>query len=239
MIHIGICDDEKDFLTLEAKEIQYLMQRDYSELQYEITQYTSGKELLNSLLTNNIDLLFLDIELGKEDGLEVSRRVVQLNKEIKIVFVTSHDNLVFKTFISRPNGFIKKRVFRQEIDIVMSQIIAQMIEDNQIIEVGERKSPFKIYLNSIYCIDTYKHNLVIRLRLGEVVVRDKISRLLPILEEQHFVRISRGSVVNMKYILNINDSTITMINGNLIQINRNRVKEVHRIYNKYRGLIQL
>ena len=78
MYRIGICDDEIEFCT----EIEEYV-REYAEkekITVEIEIFTSGEALFETMKNENtIDLLFLDIELGGIDGVEVGHRAAWHN----------------------------------------------------------------------------------------------------------------------------------------------------------------
>ena len=62
---IAICDDEKIFLSdLEEKIYKIL-----SRLDHDVFPFTSAEELLAA--KSDFDIIFLDIEMGRQNGLSV------------------------------------------------------------------------------------------------------------------------------------------------------------------------
>ena len=73
MLKIAICDDEKvdrDRIRniLIATEIQWNME-------FYISQFSSGEEFLVSLMDSSYDIILLDIKMNGVDGIEVARRL--------------------------------------------------------------------------------------------------------------------------------------------------------------------
>ena len=56
-----------------------------------IEEAREGKEALEKVHTFDPDLIFMDIKLPEESGLEVSRRIRHFNPEVKIIILTSYD----------------------------------------------------------------------------------------------------------------------------------------------------
>ena len=56
------------------------------------------------------DIIFLDIEMGQEDGITVARRIRKIDKKVLIVYVTSHENYMMESFEIRPFRFLVKPV---------------------------------------------------------------------------------------------------------------------------------
>lgn len=71
MIYIAICDDEKIILERIRQFVQDFFRA--KNIQVRISLYLSGEELLRS--ERQMDILFLDIQMGKMDGMETARRM--------------------------------------------------------------------------------------------------------------------------------------------------------------------
>jgi PleD family two-component response regulator len=61
---------------------------------YEVRTFTSGKEALNYLSDNSVDLVLLDYEMPHMTGYEVliAIRTNQYNKKIPVIFLTAETN---------------------------------------------------------------------------------------------------------------------------------------------------
>ena len=86
MLHIAICDDEKNF-------VQYLtdLLNRYSKetgRDIKITPYYDGMELIEKYDTT-IDLIFLDIRMKLVNGLHAAERIRQRDERVGIIFLTT------------------------------------------------------------------------------------------------------------------------------------------------------
>ena len=91
MLQIGIVDDEQIYrekhydIVIEAlKKYGFDAKVECYEKVIEVSQ--------------ELDILFLDIELGKESGIQLARKFDSLKSKTIIVFVTSHDKYVMDSF---------------------------------------------------------------------------------------------------------------------------------------------
>ena len=99
MYEIAICDDIPQICEEVHRLVsEQLLKRD---IDIRIHTYTSGQALFDAGMV--FDILFLDIELGQESGLEVARDY-PYKQETRIIFLTSHVE-------EMPNGY-KVRAFR-------------------------------------------------------------------------------------------------------------------------------
>jgi DNA-binding NarL/FixJ family response regulator len=107
MIKIGIIDDNS-FLITAAKEKLSL----YDEFEIKLSA-NDGEELLEKLNKNHsLDLLLMDIEMPKMDGIEATFQVKQKYPQIKIIMLTVFDNdeNIFKAIKAGADGYFLKEV---------------------------------------------------------------------------------------------------------------------------------
>lgn len=71
MIHIAICDDEREMSEKIREMVSEFFRRKNMEIA--IAQFSSGEELLN--YDKTIDILFLDIQMKDINGIETAREL--------------------------------------------------------------------------------------------------------------------------------------------------------------------
>lgn len=118
---IGICDD----LPIVRKQIADGISRFATKrnISIEFIYFASGAEVLNS--TKEIDILFLDIELGDLDGIFVMNKLIKMNTVWRIVFVSSHEEKVFDAFSLKTRGFIRKPATDKDIEHIMDALVQE------------------------------------------------------------------------------------------------------------------
>ena len=86
---IAICDDD---LVLNRKLHQFIFET-YHDIDLRIDEYRSGEEFLQKISTSKLtyDLLLLDIEMDRVNGITVAKELKQLSPKTFVVFITSHD----------------------------------------------------------------------------------------------------------------------------------------------------
>jgi len=81
---ILICEDELNVLKL--------MNTILSKADYQIFTAEDGKQALEQAVEKDPDVILLDIRMPKIDGLEVARRIREINKKVKIIFLTGFES---------------------------------------------------------------------------------------------------------------------------------------------------
>ena len=115
MINIAICDD--DIVTTSKIEnmLQNIAKRNFIQTDTEV--FWNGESLAESVkAVNYFDIIFLDIEMGAEDGITVARKIRQIDKNVLIIYVTSHENYMKESFEVRPFQFLVKPVSERQME---------------------------------------------------------------------------------------------------------------------------
>ncbi len=107
MIKIAIVDDNSFLIKTTQEKLSF-----FEDLSLKFTA-VNGIDLLEKLENNhNIDLILMDIEMPKMNGIEATNCVKQKYPQIKIIMLTVFDNdeNIFKSIKSGADGYLLKEV---------------------------------------------------------------------------------------------------------------------------------
>ena len=130
-MRIGMCDDQKIFLKQMRQIIDKYME--FRKIPYSIVEFSGGEELLAYDL--QLDILFLDIEMSGIDGLETAKRyqVKYNNGNTKIIFLTSHNELMSKGYIVKAFRFLLKPVEKEALKEAIESAIDEFSTDEVLV----------------------------------------------------------------------------------------------------------
>ncbi|MGM0503836.1 MAG: response regulator transcription factor [Bacteroidota bacterium] len=86
---ILIVDDNKQFI----EAFKFLLQENFADRIEEIFEASNGAECLDILKRNAIDIVFMDLEMPVMNGIEATRKIIDLYRNIKVVAVSFHSEL--------------------------------------------------------------------------------------------------------------------------------------------------
>ena len=75
-----------------------------------ITGFNRPSEALEYAQVNRIALAFLDIEIGKTNGLELCRTLLSINPRTNVVYLTAHVEYSFDAWSTGASGFLLKPI---------------------------------------------------------------------------------------------------------------------------------
>lgn len=80
-----------------------------------LVQFAKPSIALQYVRSNQVDVAFLDIELGSINGLVLAKNIKDIQPEIHIIFVTSHQQYAVDAFQIHATGYLMKPVTAQDI----------------------------------------------------------------------------------------------------------------------------
>ena len=215
MINIVFCDDNTEFMNLLAIEVKRLFNGfvlQNNEFKYRC--FADGNSLVSYGHKQKIDVAFLDIDMKVMDGFQIAQRLLELNEDVLIVFVSAYDQYVYDVFEFSPVAFIRKSCLNTELERVVKRV-ANIIDDTNsrmgINTTEEGKVSIKskdiVYINSIgnYCYIRMANS-------KQYSVRDTLSNLENLLSNKGFYRVHSAYLINLHHIQRI-ERNVTVIMG--------------------------
>lgn len=115
-----LCVDDEPIVLEELRELVE-KQPDVES----VSGFLSPKEALHWAETNEPDAAFLDINMGRMDGLMLARRLREKRPECAIVFVTGYSEYAVNAFELHAEGYLMKPAtvedVRRELDYIKSK----------------------------------------------------------------------------------------------------------------------
>lgn len=189
-----------------------------------LSVYSSAEECLPHI-EDKFDLMFLDIELPGQDGMELARRIRELNKEVIIVFVTNMAQYAVTGYEVEALDFIVKPLKQGLFNIKFNRIVDKIArEEDEKIIISINRQPTVFFYNKIVYIETSNHNINIYVEDGKVYkARAALSSLEQDFLKQNFYRVSSYALVNLKYVEGVDHDDI-ICKGMPVRVSRPRKK---------------
>ena len=123
MIRIAICDDNE----LDALSARKVIRNALNELnkEAEIEYYLNAKDIQDKLLKKkeSLDLLILDIDMSDISGLDLAESLRANNLKLLIIFLSNHEEFVFKAIEFQPFRYIRKIKLETEMPIAIRSAV--------------------------------------------------------------------------------------------------------------------
>ena len=229
MYHIAICDDEKEILNEIVRKIKASF--DEKEIPAEYVPMNDARALMEFLKKQTVDVLFLDIDMPYFSGMDIAGFIREKGLKTILVFVTSHDALVYQTFAYRPFGFIRKTHMDEELKEVTERICKELMDRKQELLLAKGQEITRIRIKDIFYIEAEGNYLDIFGKHGVIKYRETMTNMETELSGKGFIRCHKGYLVHSDYIEKIRSAEIEVVCGEeitIIPIGRSYEKEVKR-----------
>lgn len=229
---IAVCDDS----TIDQDIIVDLLQRYFSEKSfvYSVALYEEGTALIEDIEDGCVyDILFLDIFLGKQLGIDVARELRRREYKGDIVFLTATADYAVDSYDVNASGYLLKPHSFTKLCAVMDRILDNY--DMDIYEIRHRTNLIRVPYNDILYVESDNNKCILHCSNGEEhVIYKKLSVIEQELDDPRFLRCHQSYLVNMHHIQRAEDQ-FTLFTGDVIMIRRKNLKEIRNKYLQYIG----
>lgn len=225
MIKVILCEDEKNQRDIIKKYLDEI----YKEIniEYRLLEFESGEGLLKEY-PNNIDLILLDIQMDKLNGMDTARKIRKFDTDVDIIFITSDSSFMQDGYEVRAYRYLLKPVRYHDLKKHISACTSNIDnKKSKYITIKENRNGeiVRVPINKICYIETEKRCLSIHTDKQTYVTRVNISKLEDELRKFKFYRCHRCYLVNLEKIKSITSSSV-IINDKEILVSRYKMKEL-------------
>ncbi|MDO4467074.1 MAG: LytTR family DNA-binding domain-containing protein [Bacillota bacterium] len=176
----------------------------------------------NFLIQKSIayDFIFLDIEVNLLNGIEIGKKIREINAHTHIIIVSSFQKYLVEGYtIGADRYFLKpiqKEIFNKEMENVLNRYF-----QNDLGIMDPKVSKTKIWVKDILYVDFSNRKSFIKLVDGEDI---KTPYTLSYWEEKlvpfHFCRCNRFFLVNLHKVDSLNRTQVILENGDVLDLSR-------------------
>ena len=134
ILRLLIVEDEKQICDAIAKSLY--------DAGYEVDTCYDGEEALECILTENYDLVVLDLNLPGMDGMEILKELRQSNEETKVLILSARGQIADKVegLDAGANDYMEKPFHLQELEArIRSLTRRKFVQKDVCLESGDIK----------------------------------------------------------------------------------------------------
>ncbi len=206
---IAICDDN----SADAEKIRFSLMDITQDL--EMKCFSTGTELIESVKSgNNYSVLFQDVYLEKESGIEVAKSIKELSPDTQVIFVTSSLDHAIDAFKVQATDYLVKPCSEADIVKAFARVSVKMntkysvpvvINTGKEIHVFHTEKVIKIESDRHYTVICCSNNRTERLLINFSYVAELFGN--------KFIEIRRGLLVNPGFIEKISGVNVILADG--------------------------
>lgn len=230
-IQIAIVDDE----AIQADTMTSLISQAAEDIKQtvQITAFSSGEAFLFEVEDYpDLDMVFLDIEMKQVDGLEVAKKIRELDLEMTIVFATAFAEYAVQGYEVQAMDYLLKPIEVDKIARVLQRHLDKHPSIKETITLDTTEGVFKTVMDDIVYVEVNKRECEIHLVHQTVTVNRTLRELSDELNED-FAQTHRSYLVNVKHINRLLKADAELSNGDTVPVSRRLAKEIQTKFVEY------
>jgi DNA-binding LytR/AlgR family response regulator len=234
MIRIAVCDDVAEICSELENVILDFQEQAGQKLTVDV--FYSGEELVNYIKNgNSFDLIFLDIEIGKINGVEVGHFIRDELKDYitKIVYISSKSVYDRQLFDVQPLHFLPKPLDRKKVINDIKLAIRLLEKENKTFSFKTGTQLYRLPIKEIIYFESAGRQIKLISSNEMFYFYGTIDSVKEQLSKSRFIMPHCSYIVNYDNIVSIKKDEIKMCNGDIIPISRLKAKEVMDLQFRY------
>ena len=213
------------------KELRYFIENNTS--MNIVGEFNNGLDVLSFIQENNIDAIFLDINIPKLDGMLLAKTINKFKNKPKIIFITAYENYA-ERIISMLNK-LEKLCSEKKQNKNEKKSLSQKVPNK--ISLWKDNKIYIVNIDDIYYCEAKERYTYIYTKDGEYHIRECISEVEKIINNENFFKCHRSYLVNLLKIEEVvpwfNNTYLLKLNSEKyeITVSRSKVKNFRELMN--------
>ncbi len=234
-MNIAIVEDEIEWQKTLSNYLEtFLNQKNVS---FQVSVFSNGDAFLSSFNKGDFDLIFMDIEFGKDkaNGMEISKELRKIDDEVVLIFVTNLAQFAIEGYSVDALDFIVKPLiydpFRMKMERAYKVISSKNKGKNVLIPVENASK--KILAKDVLYVEISNHDLFYHTKEKEYKVRSSLKAAMELLNGLPFAQCNSCYLVNLEYVERIEKDSVVLINNESLKMPRTRRKDFLKALGDY------
>ena len=229
-MNIAIVDDQQVETRLLSKYIDKYS-NEFGIDNLVISSFKSAAEFLDSFTEGSHTVAFLDILMDKMNGVELARKMREIDESIKIVFCTSTNEFAAESYEVNASMYLLKPYSYEQFKVVMKNVLPKQHEAllSVLLQDGQRVIP-----RNILYTEYFNHKITIHSKVGDdIYVRSNQALFEDAFRDYDFIiPCNRGIIINLLEVRSFDGTSVTLVNGNNLPVSRSHANDVKEAFEK-------
>ena len=206
MIRVAIVEDDAEVQGVLQEYVRRYTRQYGTE--FEVTVFADGVDILEDYRAV-YDIIFLDVEMKRLNGMETAQRIRELDDDVLLVFITNMAQYAIKGYAVGALDYVLKPVpyfaFSQQLQKAVNQLARRVRHYLAVpVDGGMRR----LDAAGIYYIESEGHRIHFYTEDGDFSAPGALKALEEKLAAQPFARCNSGYLVNLAQVSGVQQSVV-------------------------------
>lgn len=221
---IAVCEDEKVFADSLRKNIESIMSSCGEKT--EISYFSDGIPLIESFEKGDrYDLVFLDIQLEKTDGMETAAKLRNYDSSFDIIFMTSIEDRAVEGYAVAAFDYIVKSSADKRLVSVLDRYMRKY--RTEIVTLPLANGETRVLRTSdILWFESEGRGTSVGTGSDMISLNIPVGKVCAMMPQDRFTEVHKSVYVQTSQIRNIGTDTVEMSTGRTFPLSRRKRKDV-------------
>ncbi len=184
------------------------------------------------------DILFCDIELPGQDGMEIAKKIRELDEEIVIVFVTHISRLAMEGYSVSAFQYMLKPISEDGLFATMTKIGKLLdMRDKKMISLNTGEGFAIVPTKDILYVTVDGHRCICHMPKQDISCWMSMKKISDRLVSSPFALCASGCLVNLHYVKDIEENVVVLENGEKLRMSISKKKTFLKALSVYFGVM--
>jgi len=199
-----------------------------------VAEYSNAIEAKNGIKNNDIDIIFLDVEMPIISGFDL---LESLENPPQVILITGKPDYALKAFDYDVTDYLYKPITQPRFEASIKRALTRfeqmqnVNEEEEYIFVKSNLKKRKVVLNDIKWVEALGDYIKVVTNEGNIVILSTMKSFEKQLPQDKFLRIHKSYIVNLEKVEKFNSKNIE-VEGKQVPLSRNKKNELmEALYN--------
>lgn len=229
---VAICENEEVQALLLKKLLEEYAQQ--QEIQFQLTIFESAEAFLFEYEENKaIDLILLDIQMNKIDGLTMAGKIRASHDQVKIIFITGLTEHIGAGYRVEASDYLIKPVKRDQLYAALDRVLHALPSESKSLILPTEDEQVKVEVDSIVCAEVLGREAQLTTTTNTYLIRKSMQELKKEVNDSAFIVPERSWLIHCGHIERVGKTEVMMDNGIAVPLSRRNVKAVNQAFINY------
>lgn len=222
---IAICDDEASVIEYissivsdwETKSGHTIVLRTFLSAEQFLFSYEDE---------NDYDILLLDVEMGKMDGVSLAKTIRKKNETVQIVFITGYSEYISEGYEVAALHYLMKPVKPEKLFEVLNRATEKLEKNERMLILSLSGEVVRIPMHEIAYIDVNGNYITLHGK-KDYTIKKTLGEIQKDLDERFF-KVGRSCIINLNTVQRITKTDCYLSDGSILPLPRGAYEPLNR-----------
>lgn len=230
-MRIAVCEDNAGDRAFLCTYIRGFCER--GAYSCDIEEFGSGEALLERFEPGLFPVVLLDIYLPGMSGMDLARRIREVDNACAILFLTVSTDHALEGFGVMAAGYVVKPLMEEKLERALLICRESFERSSRLLRVPVNGGELELPVAGVRFVEVYNKSTLFHMESGVVEARISLDKVERALGGMPFLRCHRSYLVNLNHVEAADERELRLRGGDAVPIRKHGAREIRLAYARF------